>query len=51
MDIKEMTLSDVEARLAECDSIRETSENAEDTCAAALLPSMDLNFLAINSSS
>ena len=35
MEIKEMTLSDVEARLAECDSIRETSENAEEIEALA----------------
>lgn len=30
MEIKEMTLEDVEKRLSECDSIRETSENAEE---------------------
>lgn len=30
MEIKEMTLTDVEARLSECDSIRETSENPEE---------------------
>ena len=30
MEIKEMTLENVEARLAECDSIRETSENPEE---------------------
>lgn len=35
MDIKEMTLTDVEARLAECDSIRETSENTEEVEALA----------------
>ena len=35
MKIKEMTLKDVEARLAECDSIRETSENTEEVEALA----------------
>lgn len=35
MDIKEMTLENVEARLAECDSIRETSENTEELEALA----------------
>lgn len=35
MEIKEMTLKDVEARLAECDSIRETSENTEELEALA----------------
>lgn len=35
MEIKEMTLKDVEARLSECDSIRETSENAEELEALA----------------
>ena len=35
MEIKEMTLKDVEARLSECDSIRETSENAEEIEALA----------------
>lgn len=35
MEIKEMTLNDVEARLSECDSIRETSENAEEIEALA----------------
>lgn len=35
MEIKEMTLTDVEARLSECDSIRETSENAEEIEALA----------------
>ena len=30
MEIKNMTLADVEARLAELDSIRETSKNAEE---------------------
>ncbi len=35
MEINEMTLENVEARLAECDSIRETSENAEEIEALA----------------
>ena len=35
MEIKEMTLEDVEKRLAECDSIRETSKNAEEVEALA----------------
>lgn len=35
MEIKEMTLNDVEARLSECDSIRETSENPEEIEALA----------------
>lgn len=35
MEINEMTLKDVEARLSECDSIRETSENAEEIEALA----------------
>ena len=30
MEIKDMTLEEVESRLAECDSIRETSENPEE---------------------
>lgn len=35
MELKDMTLQDVEARLSECDSIRETSENAEEIEALA----------------
>lgn len=35
MEIKEMTLKDVETRLAECDTIRETSQNAEEIEALA----------------
>ena len=35
MELKEMTLEDVEARLAQCDSIRETSENPEEVEALA----------------
>ena len=30
MEIKDMTLEEVEQRLSECDSIRETSENPEE---------------------
>ena len=35
MELKEMTLEEVEKRLAECDSIRKTSENAEEIEALA----------------
>ena len=35
MELKDMTLEEVEKRLAECDSIRETSENAEEVKALA----------------
>ena len=35
MELKNMTLEEVEKRLAECDSIRETSENAEEVKALA----------------
>lgn len=35
MELKDMTLQDVEARLSECDSIRETSENPEEIEALA----------------
>ena len=35
MELKEMTLEQVESRLAECDSIRQTSENAEEIEALA----------------
>ena len=35
MEIREMTLENVEARLSECDSIRETSKNAEEIEALA----------------
>lgn len=35
MELKDMTLEEVEKRLAECDSIRETSENAEEIEALA----------------
>ena len=35
MEIKNMTLEEVEARLTECDSIRKTSENAEEVKALA----------------
>ena len=35
MELKEMTLEQVETRLAECDSIRQTSENAEEIEALA----------------
>ena len=35
MELKEMTLEDVEKRLSECDSIRETSKNAEEVEALA----------------
>ena len=35
MELKYMTLEEVEKRLAECDSIRETSENAEEVKALA----------------
>ena len=35
MELKDMTLQDVEARLSECDSIRETSDNPEEIEALA----------------
>ena len=35
MELKDMTLEEVEKRLAECDSIRKTSENAEEVKALA----------------
>lgn len=35
MELKDMTLKDVETRLAECDTIRETSQNAEEIEALA----------------